>query len=44
MNLYSLTIHELHEKLKNKEISSVGLTEEISLFFSFWWSSWMVRE
>ncbi len=29
MNLYSLTIHELHEKLKNKEISSVGLTESI---------------
>jgi len=29
MNLYSLTIHELHEKLKNKEISSVELTESI---------------
>jgi aspartyl-tRNA(Asn)/glutamyl-tRNA(Gln) amidotransferase subunit A len=29
MNLYSLTIHELHEKLKNKEFSSVELTESI---------------
>ena len=29
MNLHSLTIHELHEKLKNKEISSVELTESI---------------
>ena len=29
MNLYSLTLHELHEKLKNKVISSVELTESI---------------
>ncbi len=27
MNLHSLTIHELQEKLKKKEISSVELTE-----------------
>ena len=27
MELYDLTIHELHEKLKKKEITSLGLTE-----------------
>ena len=27
MELYNLTIHELHEKLKNKEITSLQLTE-----------------
>ena len=27
MELYNLTIHELHDKLKNKEISSLELTE-----------------
>lgn len=27
--LYSLTIHELHQKLKNKEISSVELTQSV---------------
>ncbi len=29
MELYKLTIHELHEKLKNKEISAKELTESI---------------
>ncbi|MFQ5852441.1 MAG: Asp-tRNA(Asn)/Glu-tRNA(Gln) amidotransferase subunit GatA [Candidatus Binatia bacterium] len=29
MNLHSLTIHELHEKLKRKEASSVELTESV---------------
>jgi len=29
MNLYSLTIHELHQKLKKREISSAELTESV---------------
>lgn len=29
MKLYELTIHELHEKLKNKEVSSVEATREV---------------
>ena len=29
MELYKLTIHELHEKLKNKEISAKELTESV---------------
>jgi aspartyl-tRNA(Asn)/glutamyl-tRNA(Gln) amidotransferase subunit A len=29
MSLYSLTIHELHEKLKRREITSVELTESV---------------
>lgn len=29
MDLYKLTAHELHDKLVNKEISSVELTENV---------------